>query len=127
MLRRYRELIRQSYVGARPELRFCPHPGCTETVLCTASGATARASVVPTVTCGAGHIFCHGCGLDADHRPNVCQYVRTWLRSARDDAGTAQWIRANTRRCPKCENNIEKAGGCKCVARASMRLVRAWR
>ena len=33
--------------------------------------------------------------------------------NTREDAGTSQWIKANTRTCPKCENNIEKNGGCK--------------
>ena len=65
--------------------------------------------------CGAGHAFCFGCGLDSDHRPLVCKLVDVWLKSAREDAGTAQWIKANTRTCPSCRNSIEKAGGCKYV------------
>ncbi|TFY60247.1 hypothetical protein EVJ58_g5278 [Rhodofomes roseus] len=38
--------------------------------------------------------------------------VEFWLKSAREDAGTSQWIKANTRTCPNCKNSIEKAGGC---------------
>ncbi|KAH9911679.1 uncharacterized protein BXZ73DRAFT_93341 [Epithele typhae] len=109
---RYHELVRQAYVGAHPGLRFCPHPGCTETVACASGGGSSLATEVPTVRCGAGHVFCFGCGLDSDHRPCVCVFVKAWVRNAREDAGTSQWIKANTRTCPKCENNIEKNGGC---------------
>ncbi|KAH9914447.1 uncharacterized protein B0H18DRAFT_1087780 [Fomitopsis serialis] len=75
--------------------------GCSETVLCAGGRG-----------CGAGHAFCFGCGLDSDHRPIVCKLVEVWLKSAREDAGTSQWIKANTRTCPNCKNSIEKAGGC---------------
>jgi ariadne-1 len=34
------------------------------------------------------------------------------LKNAREDAGTSQWIKANTRECPKCHGAIEKGGGC---------------
>ncbi|KZT74024.1 putative ring-finger protein ariadne-1 [Daedalea quercina L-15889] len=109
---RYRELLLQSYVGGHATLRFCPHPGCTETVLCSGGRGASLQTEVPTVECGAGHGFCFGCGLDSDHRPIVCGLVGVWLKSAREDAGTSQWIKANTRTCPNCKNSIEKAGGC---------------
>ena len=114
--RRYRALIQQSYVQATTKLRFCPHPGCTETVLC-ASGSGAfhsPAEQAHTVQCGQGHSFCFSCGND-DHRPLLCQFVNIWHKSAKDDAGTSQWLKAHTKSCPKCRNNIEKNGGCKYV------------
>ncbi|KAI0648414.1 hypothetical protein C8Q79DRAFT_955355 [Trametes meyenii] len=109
---RYKELIRQAYVAAHSHLRFCPHPGCTETVSCSSGVRSSLLTEVPTVKCTAGHVFCFGCGMDSDHRPLICTLVKLWLKNARDDAGTSQWIKANTRTCPKCENNIEKNGGC---------------
>ncbi|KAI0933542.1 hypothetical protein AcV5_005664 [Taiwanofungus camphoratus] len=109
---RYRELLLQSYVAAHPHLRFCPHPSCTETVSCPSGMGSTLLIEVPTVKCGAGHVFCFGCGLDSDHRPLICRFVSIWLKGAREDAGTTQWIKANTRTCPKCQNNIEKNGGC---------------
>ncbi|KAL6308690.1 hypothetical protein BKA93DRAFT_866941 [Sparassis latifolia] len=110
--KRYKELVLQSYVSAYPHLRFCPHPSCTETVSCTGGVGSDLFTEVPTVQCGASHWFCFGCGLDSDHRPLICKFVSIWLKNAREDSGTSQWIKANTRTCPKCQNNIEKAGGC---------------
>lgn len=114
-LDRYKELVLQSYVTANANLRFCPHPSCTETVFCTGGRGQSLLYEVPTVRCSQGHPFCFGCGFDEDHRPVICAFVPKWMKSAREDAGTSQWIRANTRMCPKCQNNIEKNGGCKCV------------
>ncbi|EMD34340.1 hypothetical protein CERSUDRAFT_117213 [Gelatoporia subvermispora B] len=109
---RYRELLLQSYVSAHPHLRFCPHPSCTETISCTEGAGSTLLTKVPTVQCGQGHVFCFGCGLDSDHRPLNCKLVSKWVSSARNDAGTAQWIKANTRTCPHCQKPIEKSGGC---------------
>ncbi|EPQ58678.1 hypothetical protein GLOTRDRAFT_115002 [Gloeophyllum trabeum ATCC 11539] len=109
---RYRKLLQESYVAANPALRFCPHPSCTQTVYCQGVTQSILASVVPTVSCGAEHLFCFGCGLDSDHKPLICKLVKIWLKNSREDAGTAQWIKANTRTCPKCQQSIEKAGGC---------------
>ncbi|KZT03467.1 uncharacterized protein LAESUDRAFT_744539 [Laetiporus sulphureus 93-53] len=109
---RYRELVLQNYVQAHPHLRFCPYPSCTETVSCPGGRGSALLTEVPTVQCGQGHVFCFGCGLDSDHRPLICKFVLIWNKNAREDAGTAQWIKANTRTCPRCRNSIEKNGGC---------------
>jgi ariadne-1 len=100
-------------VAAHPALRFCPHPGCAETLACAGAAGSALLSAVPTVACGAGHALCAGCGMDASHAPLVCSLAARWLQSAREDAGTSQWIKANTRECPKCHGIIEKGGGCK--------------
>ncbi|KAI0081440.1 hypothetical protein K474DRAFT_1682029 [Panus rudis PR-1116 ss-1] len=109
---RYKELLRRSYVTSNPNYRYCPYPSCSETVYCTGGRGSSLLQEVPIVKCGQGHAFCFGCGLDDDHRPCICKYVAMWLKNARDDAGTSQWMRANTRPCPKCQNNIEKSGGC---------------
>ncbi|TFK46349.1 hypothetical protein OE88DRAFT_1667664 [Heliocybe sulcata] len=109
---RYQKLIQESYVAANPALRHCPHPSCTQTIYCQGVSGSTLASIVPTVCCAEDHLFCFGCGLDSDHKPLVCKLVKLWLKNAREDAGTASWIKANTRTCPKCEQSIEKAGGC---------------
>ncbi|KAI5120149.1 hypothetical protein M0805_003636 [Coniferiporia weirii] len=110
---RWQTLLAQSFVSATTSLRFCPAPSCTETVRCSVS-TSALPTIVPTVTCARGHPFCFGCGLQDGHAPAICKIVNQWLDSK--DSGTTQWINANTRKCPKCSNNIEKAGGCNRIA-----------
>ena len=116
--RRYHELLINSFVSARSNVKFCPYPSCTEAISSSfASGAKHTfTTFVPTATCRNQHSFCFGCGSDSDHRPVLCHWVALWQKNTREDAGTAQWIKANTRGCPKCSNSIEKSGGCKSVS-----------
>lgn len=55
--------------------------------------------------------------MENGHCPVICKLASLWIAS-KDDAGTSKWIEANTRKCPKCHNSIEKAGGCKYVSSA---------
>lgn len=140
---RFQELLVRNFVSSSPKLKFCPYPGCTNTVSCpSASGKSALTTMVPAVSCGARglpgspantstaelssssgvgslqekeHIFCFGCPIDTDHRPVVCGVAKMWLRKCEDDSETANWIKSNTKECTKCESTIEKNGGCKCV------------
>jgi len=115
---RYRELLLISFVSARSNLKFCPYPSCNETISSSIGSGSKHTftAFVPTATCNNQHSFCFGCNLDSDHRPVLCYWVALWQKNAREDAGTAQWIKANTRECPKCSNSIEKSGGCKLVS-----------
>ncbi|KAF9027606.1 hypothetical protein BDZ89DRAFT_987178 [Hymenopellis radicata] len=128
---RFQELVARHFVSCNPNLKFCPYPGCTNTVSCpSASSKSSLATVVPTVSCGARgipgqaagketsvaaakeHKFCFGCPIDSDHRPVVCMVAKMWLKKCADDSETANWIKSNTKECPKCVSTIEKNGGC---------------
>ena len=113
---RFEELVLRSYVSHIAHLKFCPAPGCTNTVSCTAAATkSALTTIVPTVHCSQGHTFCFGCSIDSDHRPVLCQVAKLWLKKCQDDSETANWIKTNTKECSKCQSTIEKNGGCKCV------------
>ncbi|KIY68447.1 hypothetical protein CYLTODRAFT_489736 [Cylindrobasidium torrendii FP15055 ss-10] len=127
---RFKELLARHYVSCNPSLKFCPHPGCTNTVSCPgASSKSSLLSIVPTVSCGARgipgqekgpdsitvareHKFCFGCPIDSDHRPVICNVAKMWMKKCADDSETANWIKSNTKECPKCNSTIEKNGGC---------------
>lgn len=132
----FQELLVRHYVGSNKRLKFCPYPGCTNTVSCSsAADKSSLTSVVPTVSCGARgigeqmtqsqsqqsgwgldgkeHKFCFGCHIESDHRPVVCSVARMWLKKCRDDSETANWIKSNTKECSQCQSTIEKNGGCK--------------
>ncbi|CAE8721383.1 unnamed protein product [Polarella glacialis] len=63
------------------------------------------------VSCLCGTRWCFGCGADA-HLPVSCDTVKKWEDKNKDSAGDASWIKAHAKLCPKCDNPIEKNGGC---------------
>lgn len=42
----------------------------------------------------------------------TCDTVKRWEEKNRDEGCDVVWIKANTKLCPKCQNPIEKNGGC---------------
>jgi ariadne-1 len=111
---RYDELITRDFVAHTKNLKYCPAPSCVYTVSCSrATYKSALAKFVPAVACPDGHTFCFGCSIDSDHRPVVCAVAALWLKKCQDDSETANWIKSNTKECPKCQSTIEKNGGCK--------------
>jgi len=51
------------------------------------------------------------CGEEA-HAPSSCALLTRWLEKCQNESETANWILANTKRCPKCQTRIEKNQGC---------------
>ncbi|KAJ1447706.1 hypothetical protein M885DRAFT_537523 [Pelagophyceae sp. CCMP2097] len=96
----------EAFVTASRDLRWCPAPRC---------GKVARAGPgVSQVRCapgGCGAVFCMRCGDEA-HQPAPCDGMRRWNEKGQNESETANWILANTKRCPKCQTRIEKNQGC---------------
>ncbi|KAL0078784.1 hypothetical protein F4703DRAFT_1905949 [Phycomyces blakesleeanus] len=107
---KYRELLNRTFVDDSDHLRWCPAPDCEYAIECNIP-STSLTSVVPTVQCTCGLVFCFGCGL-ADHQPCICVLVKKWMKKCEDDSETANWISAHTKECPRCHSTIEKNGGC---------------
>jgi ariadne-1 len=111
---RYMELLVRDYVANKPQIKFCPHPGCQHALSCPAAATRgALNTIVPTVQCAERHEFCFGCAQEGGHRPVICSVSKMWLKKCADDSETANWIKSNTKECPKCQSTIEKNGGCK--------------
>ncbi|KAG8883074.1 hypothetical protein FRB98_003340 [Tulasnella sp. 332] len=111
---KFKDLLLRYFVQCSAALRFCPAPSCDYAVSCpSASTKSSLETMVPTVKCENGHDFCFGCGEDSDHRPLICVVAKLWLKKCQDDSETANWIKSNTKECPKCQSTIEKNGGCK--------------
>lgn len=109
---RYRQLLDRTYVDDNPTLKWCPHPNCEYAVQCTEAPPRMLDQIIPTVRCRCHRAFCFGCGLEADHRPLICKYVKLWEKKCADDSETSNWLMANTKECTKCASTIEKNGGC---------------
>jgi ariadne-1 len=106
---KYREGIARAYVMGSPQVKFCPAPGCTFAVEC-------RGGANRDVACAEGHAFCFACsttgGPGEAHGPATCATVKAWLQREVDSGENSKWLKANTKTCPRCYQNIEKNQGC---------------
>ncbi|KAG2561233.1 hypothetical protein PVAP13_8KG163800 [Panicum virgatum] len=109
---RYARFWLRSYVeesGGR--IKWCGGAGCTRSVEFLGDAAADAVAATDVFCCGCRHGFCWRCGEEA-HRPVSCATVRAWLAKNASDSETANWVVANTKRCPKCRRPIEKNHGC---------------
>jgi ariadne-1 len=56
-----------------------------------------------------------GCGCavgEEGHEPCSCAQLAEWSLKCVNESETANWILANTRKCPACTARIEKNQGC---------------
>ncbi|KDO23848.1 hypothetical protein SPRG_11280 [Saprolegnia parasitica CBS 223.65] len=93
----------RSFVDINRSIRWCPAPGCNNAIV-SSGGLT-------TVSCSCGCLFCLRCGEEA-HAPVTCDQLALWQEKCKNESETANWILANTKKCPKCSVRIEKNQGC---------------
>ena len=106
--KKYLNLLVNHIVDTSDSYLWCPGPGCE------------RALYFPTLLSNIGQIniqcvcsqnFCSICQRDA-HRPLKCKALKQWntlWRSGKDDD---MWMKAFTKKCPKCNIHIQKNQGC---------------
>ncbi|RLN77091.1 hypothetical protein BBJ28_00026862, partial [Nothophytophthora sp. Chile5] len=101
--RKFSRYLLRSYVDINKGVKWCPSPGCNK--------AISSAGGLSSVTCSCGCVFCLRCGEEA-HAPVTCEQLAAWQEKCRNESETANWILANTKKCPKCAVRIEKNQGC---------------
>jgi len=100
---RYRHFRLDSFVEDSNTRKWCPAAGCELT------GGLGNSSGLVECSCGAR--WCFECCND-EHQPVPCTCVVAWNKKSIDSGSDLTWIMANTKPCPKCQNPIEKNGGC---------------
>ncbi|KAJ8605138.1 hypothetical protein CTAYLR_000469 [Chrysophaeum taylorii] len=105
-LAKYKTFRIDNFITFSKELRWCPAPNCGKVV--RAGACVASVKCAPG---GCGFSFCMKCGEEA-HQPASCELVQQWAEKCQNESETANWILANTKRCPKCQTRIEKNQGC---------------
>jgi ariadne-1 len=100
---KYDRYVLRSFVETNKNMRYCPAPRCDMVAM--------GAGSVQSVRCSCGHHFCFRCGEEA-HEPASCAQLAQWLEKCVNESETANWILANTRKCPQCGTRIEKNQGC---------------
>jgi ariadne-1 len=92
----------RDFIEKSKNMKYCPAPRCDK---------VAVGSGVTTVKCVCHHSFCFKCGEEA-HDPCSCSQLTDWQEKCMNESETANWILANTRKCPQCTTRIEKNQGC---------------
>lgn len=101
-LEKYKVHVLRNFIEMTKGLQYCPAPGCDK---------VAVGLGVCTVRCNCGCVFCCKCGEEA-HEPCICSQLTDWMTKCSNESETANWILANTKKCPKCNARIEKNQGC---------------
>eukprot|EP01088_Endostelium_zonatum_P021945 TRINITY_DN899_c0_g1_i2.p1 TRINITY_DN899_c0_g1~~TRINITY_DN899_c0_g1_i2.p1 ORF type:complete len:708 (-),score=184.29 TRINITY_DN899_c0_g1_i2:63-1970(-) len=105
VFKKYVRHLMNAYVKTLPLVAWCPGPDCERAIKIT----TGNTKV--SVTCNCKHSFCFNCGMEP-HQPATCGMLINWKKKVADDSETFNWLHANTKLCPKCDNPVEKNGGC---------------
>jgi ariadne-1 len=100
---RYSRFVLRSFVDINKGVKWCPAAGCNK--------AISSAGGLSSVRCSCSCVFCLRCGEES-HVPVACDQLATWQEKCRNESETANWILANTKKCPKCSVRIEKNQGC---------------
>lgn len=100
---KYLRWVNDSFVDTNRNVQWCPGQECGRAIL--ASGA------VTAVRCTCNTCFCFKCGSEA-HAPTSCAHLEQWMDKCKNESETANWILANTKKCPRCTTRIEKNQGC---------------
>jgi ariadne-1 len=104
----YSKYLERSFIDDNPLVKWCPFPGCTNSVKCE------RKNRREAVVCKCGFRWCFSCCDPniGDHMPVPCDWVEQWMTKATNESENVTWLIANTKRCPNCRAAIEKNGGC---------------
>mmetsp|Transcript_27279 Transcript_27279/g.36471 ORF Transcript_27279/g.36471 Transcript_27279/m.36471 type:complete len:128 (-) Transcript_27279:896-1279(-) len=106
LVNRYRSFLMKSFVELSTKAKWCPGRDCTMAV----ESSTGAPVDVKCSRCDMA--FCFGCTKNA-HMPIDCEGLSTWddrINNNEDDSNN--WMKINTKPCPKCKSPIEKNQGC---------------
>ena len=99
---KYDMYVTRNFIETSKNMRYCPAAGCDK---------VAVGSGISCVQCTCGHPFCFRCGEES-HAPCSCDQLAEWMTKCTNESETANWILANTKKCPNCNTRIEKNQGC---------------
>lgn len=113
---RYDNYYVRNFIEQSKHMKYCPAARCDR---------VAVGSGVVTIRCVCANPFCFRCGEEA-HEPCSCAQLAEWTQKCQNESETANWILANTRKCPKCSTRIEKNQGCNHMTCSRCRYEFCW-
>lgn len=106
---KFEGFLATKFVDMNTKMRWCISNGCGKVV--SESNLEGNAQVGK---CSCGTVFCWNvkCGALA-HSPASCKDWERWQEQTNsEDLLDRKWVLENTKKCNKCNNRIEKQGGC---------------
>jgi len=104
---KYEEFALASALNSMPDIRWCPKPNCKNAMIGEEQN--------PMMICSnpqCRFTFCFNC-KEEWHADATCEQFQEWRHeNSEADAKYDEWVKANAKKCPKCQAPIEKNGGC---------------
>ena len=97
------KFIISSYVGSQSHIKWCPGENCT-------NAAISFINNPKEILCSCEHFWCFECGEES-HRPVSCELLARFRKKIEKHRSLV-WIEENTKKCPRCNINIERNEGC---------------
>lgn len=122
------ERLARSFVAHNAHmLAHCCGATCGRFIYCGPSRTTLPPhEVTNMVRCtGCNSTTCVRCEREA-HLPASCEDMTKWDSKEQQDSANAQWILANTKKCPKCHVQTQKNLGCQHMTCASCKFEYCW-
>ncbi|XP_027094172.1 probable E3 ubiquitin-protein ligase ARI1 isoform X2 [Coffea eugenioides] len=105
---KFDRFLLESYIEDNKKVKWCPSvPHCGNAI-------RVECDEYCEVQCACGVQFCFSCSSEA-HSPCSCLMWKLWTKKCQDESETVNWIKVNTKYCPKCYKPVEKNGGCNLV------------
>ena len=112
---RYINYFIDDYIGSSMKHNYCPNAtGCDNIVELQNLPSDATDYPEIDIVCLCGHFYCMKCKMFG-HEPLTCDEYKEWedkIGTTIEDLKDKEWIKKNTRPCPKCKAAIEKNEGC---------------
>jgi ariadne-1 len=108
MKEKYEHSLLEEYVASNKKMTWCPSvPFCGFAIKIITDIPTLQVPII----CKCGCSFCFTCKGES-HLPATCEMMSSWHKKSKSEALSMEWIESHAKKCPKCQNPIEKNGGC---------------
>ncbi len=115
---KYQKYLLITFTDDNRSVRWCPRPGCG--LLVENAGPKSI-----EVSCKCEYVFCFDCMAEG-HLPVDCETNKKWFDKHTAESGNVNWMKANTKPCPKCKLPIEKNQGCNHMTCSQCRYEFCW-
>lgn len=111
---KYQKYLLDDFVKWSPTIIYCPAPDCTVSIEVDEKMLSNNGKIPQRdISCRCEAQVCLRCS-NYGHEPLDCNSFREWEDNLekKKDKLSGFWMSTHTKKCPKCDINVEKAGGC---------------